>query len=107
MCAGALGRVNQSIEFCYFINRQQPLATHCACAQMSIRPIQVEVTNVFGQTGPGSGDVETAYLAARQPHPSYRQLSEGLAQGPYVAAGGGVEPAIFRTDNHRSTNHTS
>ena len=33
--------------------------------------------------------------------------SEGLAQGPYVAARGGIEPATFRTegtDHHHSTN---
>jgi len=30
------------------MNRQRPLATHCACAHdMSIWPIQVKVTNVF------------------------------------------------------------
>ena len=35
--------------------------------------------------------------------------SEGLAQGPYVAARGGVEPATLCTENidlHHSTNHT-
>jgi len=34
--------------------------------------------------------------------------SEGIAQGPYVAAKGGVEPAIFHTkgtDHHNSTTH--
>ena len=37
-------------------------ATHCACAHdMSIRPIQVEITLYLGQTDPGSWDVETAY----------------------------------------------
>ena len=33
---------------------------------------------------------------------------EGLAQGPYVAARGGVEPATFRTEgteHHHSANH--
>ncbi len=36
--------------------------THCACAHdMSIRPIQVEVTLYLGQTDPGSWDVESAY----------------------------------------------
>ena len=35
-------------------------------------------------------------------------MNEGLAQGPYVAARGGIEPATFLTegtDNHHSTNH--
>ena len=40
---------------------------------------------------------------------SHRAItSEGLAQGPYVAARAGVESATFRTkgsDNHHLTNH--
>jgi len=45
-----------------FINRQWPLATHCACTHdMSIRPIQAEVTNVFRSDRPGNWDVEMAY----------------------------------------------
>jgi len=35
-------------------------------------------------------------------------MSEGLSQGPYLVARGGVEPATFHTegtDNHHSTNH--
>ena len=49
-------------------------------------------------------------LAARQPQgvKSVMQViaGEGLAQGPYVVARDGVEPATFRTegtDNHHST----
>ena len=30
---------------------------------------------------------------------------EGLAQGPYVEARGGVEPSTFHTDNLHLTNH--
>ena len=51
-------------------------------------------------------------LAARQPQgaTSVIQAStgEGLAQGPYVAARGGVKPTTFRTedtDNLHLTNH--
>ena len=51
-------------------------------------------------------------LAARQPQGTTSVIrpftSEGLAQGPYVAAIGGVDLATFRTestDNHHSTKH--
>jgi len=41
-------------------------------------------------------------LAARQPQGATSVIQaitgEGLAQGPYVAARGGVEPATFHTD---------
>src|SRR6218665_1990199 len=43
---------NRYVESCNknFINRQWPLATHCACAHgMLIRPIQVEVILYLGQ----------------------------------------------------------
>jgi len=43
--------VSKPIRNSNFINRQWPLASHCACAHdISIRPIQVEVTLYLGQT---------------------------------------------------------
>src|SRR6218665_507059 len=58
-----------------------------------------------------SRQLQESNLAARQPHGATSVIqtitSEGLAQDPYVAARGGVEPATFRTegtDNHHSTN---
>ena len=51
--------------------------------------------------------LQESNLAARQPQGATSVIqaitSEGHAQGPYVAARGGVEPATFRTegaDNH-------
>ena len=48
--------------------------------------------------------LEESNLAARQPQGATSVIqaitSEGLAQGPYVAARGGVEPATFCTENH-------
>src|SRR6218665_592620 len=48
-------------------------------------------------------------LAARQTQGATSVIQaisrEGLAQGPYVAARGGVEPTTFRTDNLHLTNH--
>ena len=41
----------------------------------------------------------TARLPQRMPHHSIQAIaSEGLAQGPYMAARGGVEPTTFRTE---------
>ena len=45
----------------------------------------------------------------RAPHHVIQAItSEGLAQGPYVAARGGIEPATFRTEgteHYHSANH--
>ena len=58
--------------------------------------------------------LQKSNLAARQPQGATSVIqaitSEGLAQGPYVAARGRVEPATFRTegtDNHHLTNHAT
>ena len=54
--------------------------------------------------------LQESNLAARQTQGATSVIqaitSEGLAQGPYVADRGGVEPATFRTqgtNNHHST----
>src|SRR6218665_1096810 len=59
-----------------------------------------------------AGYYKSLILAARQPQVATSLIQaitgEGLAQGPYVAARGGVEPATFRTKgtkHHHSTNH--
>ena len=57
--------------------------------------------------------LQESNLAARQlgraPHHVIQAIaSEGLAQGPYVEARGGVKPATFcieGTDHHHSANH--
>ena len=56
--------------------------------------------------------LQESNLATRQPHGATSVIQaitgEGLAQGPYVAARGGVDPATFRTegiDNMHLTNH--
>ena len=58
--------------------------------------------------------LQESNLAARQPQGATSGTqaitSEGLAQGPYVAARGGVEPATFcteGTDNHHLTNRAT
>src|SRR6218665_843474 len=55
--------------------------------------------------------LQESNLAARQPQGATSVIQaiagEGLAQGPYVAARGGVKPATFHTegtDNHHYTN---
>ena len=57
--------------------------------------------------------LQESNLAARQPPGTTSVLQaimgEGLAQGPYVVARGGVEPMTFLTegtDNIHLTNHT-
>ena len=56
-----------------------------------------------------AGFYRSRILAARQPHHVIHAIkSEEFAQGPYVAARGGIEPATFRTEgteHHHSTNH--
>ena len=53
--------------------------------------------------------LQESNLAARQPQGATSVMQaitgEGLAQGPYVAARGGVEPTTFRTENLHLTNH--
>ena len=56
--------------------------------------------------------LQESNLAARQPQGATSDIQaitgEGLAQGPYVEARGGVEPMTFRTegtDNLHLTNH--
>ena len=53
--------------------------------------------------------LQESNLAARQPQGATAVIQaitgEGLAQGPCVAARGGVEPTTFRTDNIHLTNH--
>ena len=56
--------------------------------------------------------LQESNLASRQPLGATSIIQaitgEGLAQGPYVAARGGVEPTTFRTegtDNIHLTNH--
>ena len=56
--------------------------------------------------------LQESNLAARQPQGATSVIQEitgeGLAQGPYVADRGGVEPTTFRTkgtDNLHLTNH--
>ena len=59
--------------------------------------------------------LQESNLAARQPRRAWHHaiqaiMSEGLAQGPYMAARVGVEPASFRTEgtaHHHSTNHAT
>ena len=58
-----------------------------------------------------AGYLQESNLAERQPKSATSVIqaitSEGLAHGPYVAAGGEVEPTIFRTegtDNRHLTN---
>ena len=58
--------------------------------------------------------LQESNLAARQPQGATSVIQaitgEGLAQGPYVAARGGVEPTTFHiegTDNLHLTNHAS
>ena len=55
--------------------------------------------------------LQESNFAAKQPQGATSVIhaitSEGLAQGPYVAARGDIEPATFLTkgtDNHHSTN---
>src|SRR6218665_327577 len=57
--------------------------------------------------------LQESNLAARQPQGTTSVIQaisvEGLAQGPYVVARGGVEPTTFRskgTNNLHLTNHT-
>ena len=56
--------------------------------------------------------LQESNLVTRQPQGDTSIIQaitgEGLAQGPYVVARGGVEPTTFRTegtDHHHSTNH--
>jgi len=54
--------------------------------------------------------LQESNLAARQPQGAISVIQaitgEGLAQGPYLAARGGVEPTTFcSTDNLHLTNH--
>ena len=53
--------------------------------------------------------LQESNLAARQPQGTISVIQaiagEGLAQGPYMAARGGVEPTTFRTEDLHLTNH--
>src|SRR6218665_2708030 len=86
--------------FCGTNNRKATLIIHSFIQTISIAPLQVHYYSEAQRHFRHSTDTVSEFRAEAP----QATVSEGLAQGPYVAASAGLEPMTLQTKCDKSTN---